>query len=72
MNNDELILKELREIKERLSKLERSTLPFGPIHPVNPLQRNTQCSKCGIKLEGLMGYCCPRGDCPTGMGPVMC
>lgn len=30
------------------------------------------CVKCGLKLEGVMGYCCPDMQCPTGMGPVMC
>lgn len=27
-----------------------------------------RCSKCGIKLEPVMGYCCPMPDCPTGLG----
>lgn len=26
------------------------------------------CPKCGIKLEGVMGYCCPHARCPTGLG----
>ena len=30
------------------------------------------CPKCGMKLDGTMGYCCPNMDCPTGMGPVIC
>jgi hypothetical protein len=30
------------------------------------------CSKCGLKLDGVLGYCCPQAGCPTGLGPVMC
>lgn len=26
------------------------------------------CSKCGLKLEGIMGYVCSNKDCPSGMG----
>jgi len=35
----------------------------------NPYQT---CSKCGMKLSGVMGYCCPNTDCPTGLGPIVC
>lgn len=77
---EQKILNELSQIKDRLNQLERQTMwnqPFGPIDqkPFMPIVTNPpviKCSTCGIKLEGVMGYCCPRGDCPTGMGPVMC
>ena len=75
MTNEDLILYELRVIKERLSKLERQNVPFGPYtpsQPINPISKVTHCSTCGIKFEGVMGYVCNRGDCPSGMGPVMC
>lgn len=32
----------------------------------------TACSKCGLKIEGTMGYVCNRNDCPTGLGPAIC
>lgn len=50
--------------------------------PVSPWKKNDDiypkifefniCPKCGLKLEGVMSYCCPNVECPTGMGPVMC
>lgn len=30
------------------------------------------CPKCGLDLSGPMGYCCPNGDCPTGLGGSRC
>lgn len=30
------------------------------------------CSKCGIKLDGVMGYSCPQPNCPTGLGSAWC
>lgn len=37
-----------------------------------PFEGWNQCPKCGIKLEGVMGYCCANIDCPTGLGPIVC
>lgn len=34
----------------------------GPHEPIG------ECSKCGIKLYRIMGYYCPREDCPCGLG----
>jgi hypothetical protein len=28
--------------------------------------------KCGVALAPVMGYCCPRSECPTGLGPRTC
>lgn len=30
------------------------------------------CPKCGITIEGVMGYVCPHNNCPTGLGGVQC
>lgn len=53
--------------------------PNTPIYPTNPpiptppwMVEKKRCSKCGIELHQVMGYCCPRLDCPCGMGPVVC
>ena len=51
-----------------------------PARDYNPLMPDiyktpvdyTSCSKCGIKLEGVMGYCCPYPKCPTGLGGGWC
>lgn len=66
------ILEELKKINDRLDKLESQ--PFGPLQPYTPKVKPpvSFCSKCGLKLEGVMGYCCPRPDCGCGMGPIMC
>lgn len=43
-------------------------VPTSPwIHP-QPIT----CGKCGLKLDGVMGYSCPDIGCPAGLGPVMC
>lgn len=79
MTNEELILKELREIKDRLDRLENANKLFGPFTPIPnepppwlPKEALHKCSKCGLEMKGVMGYCCPRLDCPSGMGPVVC
>lgn len=53
------------------------TVPHTPSYPLNPSpwpQWNApiRCTKCGIVLENAMCYSCNHGDCPVGMGPVMC
>ena len=35
-----------------------------------PVTMGSNCAKCGIKLDGVMGYVCPNYGCPTGLaGP---
>lgn len=41
-----------------------------PSPPACPSGYN--CSKCGMRLEGVMGYCCPEQYCPAGMGGTYC
>lgn len=49
---------------------EETKLPYPTIWPcpvpVTPDYKT--CGKCGMKLEGVMGYCCPHSHCPTGLG----
>lgn len=45
------------------------TYPMKPSFPGYPI---SSCSRCGLELGGVMGYCCPHMDCPSGMGPVVC
>lgn len=45
--------------------------PSVPIWPHNAAS-GRKCTKCGIKLEGVMGYYCPQKDCPCGLGGVSC
>jgi hypothetical protein len=41
------------------------------VHPW-PQQATNSCSKCGLRLEGVMGYVCSQPMCPTGLGGVWC
>lgn len=71
------VLQELKDIKERIGKLERSTTPIQPIQPVMPTipptQWNKSCSKCGLKFDGgAIGYVCNNHPCPSGLGGVWC
>lgn len=48
------------------------TMPYQPWTTPNHPPMANNCPKCGLKLEGVMGYCCPNAGCPTGLGPVTC
>jgi hypothetical protein len=37
-----------------------------------PGQSIGTCAKCGIALAQVMSYCCPRNDCPCGLGGITC
>ena len=43
-----------------------------PSIPPTPFQSTSICTKCGLKLDKVMGYVCSMPDCPTGLGPIMC
>lgn len=44
--------------------------PFNPLNAKDNVLRPTNCTQCGIRLDTVMGYCCPNIDCPSGMGPI--
>lgn len=46
------------------------TSPMPSIPPI--YQQPSTCTKCGLKLDKVMGYVCSMPDCPTGLGPIMC
>ena len=72
---EEQVLEELKQIKERLQRLEQKPFdqPFMPTIPIQPiLNPPSKCSKCGLKLEGAMGYVCNIHPCPSGLGGVWC
>lgn len=71
----ERLLLQVDALNERIGVLERTqlrTVPFGPTIPWQPLPSFNQCTKCGLKLDTVMGYVCSQPDCPTGLGPIMC
>lgn len=72
---DEL-LRRIKRIEERLDAMSHppqpmpvpETNPFTPYTPpISPWDMRT-CTKCGLKLEGTMGYVCTQPRCPTGLG----
>jgi len=34
-------------------------------------QVSNKCPKCGLLLEGAMGYVCIQNNCPTGLGSAI-
>lgn len=64
-----------------LDEADKTPNRYPSMPPITPLPYplpNTQpswygnCPKCGLKLEGTMGYVCPNAECPTGLGGVWC
>jgi len=47
-------------------------LPLPPYRPTDPNAPIAKCGQCGILLYKVMGYACPHGNCPCGLGPIMC
>jgi hypothetical protein len=50
--------------------------PYSPM-PITPLNPNNWdllkvCPKCGLKMDGPMGYVCNNYPCPTGLGGSWC
>lgn len=61
---------------------EKDLGPVLPTHPYIPVipplpnypGRDTVaiCGECGLELKPIMMYCCPKPNCPCGLGGVMC
>lgn len=69
---DEELRQILENIEKRLTALEGRQHP-ALIPPAIPIKyEENVCTECGLRLEGVMGYCCPNPRCPTGLGPTMC
>lgn len=66
-NNPLVPQKELPQIPDKYPPID----PLVPIWPERP-PTERRCTKCGIKIEGVMGYYCPQTDCPCGLGGVNC
>jgi hypothetical protein len=73
----ENIYQRLDDLERRVAQLERDAAPFKRYGEPSPDRwphqpPENKCSKCGLKLEGVMGYCCPNPGCPTGLGSPTC
>ena len=66
-------VKRLKREVERLTskKIQPPTTPISP-WPSPSLPVTSTCSKCGLKMEGAMGYVCSVPMCPTGLGGAWC
>lgn len=72
-------IKRLRREVDRLTPkkpverkfVERPTTPITP-WPSAPFPTSSQCHKCGLVMEGAMGYVCSVPMCPTGLGGAWC
>lgn len=62
-----------RERDNRPFTASPAVVPQYPFIPVMPVAKpRINCGKCGIELTDVMGYCCPRNDCPCGLGGFSC
>jgi hypothetical protein len=59
------LMKEIESLKERVVELERDNF-FQKINKEPPFTKG--CLVCGLGTNGeIMGYVCPRTDCPSAM-----
>lgn len=69
---------DLESLEERIARLEKMVEERHYIPRSTPwevpysLAKTQKCTKCGISIDKVIGYSCPRSDCPCGMGPVTC
>lgn len=59
----------IKKVTEPPNPWEPKITPMTPTSPW--LHQSKSCSKCGLNLEGVIGYVCPNVDCPVGLGPTM-
>lgn len=67
----------LNTIKNDTTDYTEDGLPIiKPIVPQWPKRGQdgaiAQCGVCGLRIMPVMGYCCPRTNCPCGFGSVTC
>lgn len=61
-------LRDINKVLDDAIKNHPKPTPFVPIQ--TPPHWNKNCSACGLKLDGVMGYVCPNSRCPSGLGNV--
>ena len=57
--------KELEEIRRDVNLLGQKMDMLLSKHPLDLLTPKNTCGKCGLRLEGVMGYVCSDPNCPT-------
>lgn len=58
-------------VPQKETTLPWTTTPYQPWVVPNT-QWTKNCPKCGINIDGPMGYVCPQPQCPTGLGGSWC
>ena len=46
-------------------------VPYDP-NKIPKWEAKNRCEKCGLKIEGIMGYVCTNNPCPCGLGGAWC
>lgn len=67
----ELTLKEMQQDR----RIPRNPWEvYGPIKTPAPVvyEYKTECSQCGLKMDGPISYSCPHKNCPCGLGSPWC
>lgn len=61
-------------LEERLAILDEKKWDLTKQSPwTQPTWTEPQkCQKCGIQMDGVMGYVCSDPLCPSGFGPITC
>ena len=67
-----ILEKRIALLEERLSNLECGNNYRSPWQAPQWHMPVQHCTKCGMNLDGVMGYVCSDPHCPTGLGPIMC
>ena len=68
MNNispDDLIEKLTKQLEDANKTVDEMNKKYGFLE-IN------KCSKCGLRLDAVMGYVCGNSQCPCGLGGVQC
>ena len=50
-------------------KIDDVKVPYDP-NKIPKWETKNRCEKCGLKIEGVMGYVCTNYPCPCGLGGV--
>lgn len=72
---DDKLDKILEKLDRIIDLLPREKTPYVPTYPPtypgpDVLQQPFKCSRCGLRLDQVMGYVCGDTYCPTFMKPT--
>ena len=66
MMSDDRLDKILEKLDRIIDLLPREKSPYIPTYPgPDVLQQPFKCSRCGLRLDQVMGYVCNDSQCPT-------